>query len=108
MTDFIRGSSSVFRMEAHACFKAKYCHNVFDIAEFRERCRELLLEAAAKVGVEVKVMGFDRNHVHMDICWLRITLSMDQIAKAMKGLSGRKLLAEFPAIKRECFWGSGL
>ena len=108
MTDFIRGSSSVFRLEAHMSFKTKYCHNVFDIAEFKERCRELLLLAAGDIGVEVTEIGFDRNHVHMDIQWLRITLSVDRISKKLKGTSGRKLLREFPGIKKRFFWGSGL
>ena len=108
MTDFVRGSSSVFRMEAHMSFKTKYCHNVFDIVEFKERCTELMLQAAAVIGVEITEIGYDRNHVHMDIRWMRITLSVDCIAKALKGTSGRKLLEEFPGIKKRFFWGSGL
>ena len=108
MTEFVRGSSSVFRIEAHMSFKTKYCHNVFDIMEFRDRCEELMLEAAAGTGVEITEIGFDRNHVHLDIRWMRITLSVDRIAKKLKGTSGRKLLREFPGIKRRFFWGSGL
>jgi putative transposase len=108
MANFVRGSSSIFRIEAHIGFKVKYAHNVFDIVEFRERCRELLLEAAAQIGVQLTVTGFDRNHVHMDMRLLRITLSIDYISKQLKGMSGRKLLAEFPEIKRKFFWGSGL
>lgn len=107
-TEFVRGSSSVFRLEAHVSFKTKYCHNVFDIVEFKERCTELLLEAAADVGIEVTEIGYDRNHVHLDIRWMRISLSADQIAKKLKGTTGRKLLKEFPAVKRRFFWGSGL
>ena len=95
-------------MEAHMSFKTKYCHNVFDIVEFKERCTELLLQAAADIGAEITELGYDRNHVHMDIRWMRITLSVDRIAKALKGTSGRKLLKEFPGIKKRFFWGSGL
>ena len=108
MTEFVRGSSSVFRIEAHLSFKVKYCHNVFDIVEFKERCEELLLGAAADIGVEVTELGFDRNHVHLDIRWMRITLSVDQISKKLKGTTGRKLLQEFPGVKRSFFWGSGM
>jgi len=108
MTDFVRGSSSIFRIEAHLSFKTKYCHNVFDIMEFKERCEELLLLAAADIGVEITELGFDRNHVHFDVLWKRITLSVDQISKKLKGTTGRKLLKEFPSIKRRFFWGSGL
>jgi len=35
-------------------------------------------------------------------------LECDQIAKTLKGRTGRKLLKEFPAIKHRFFWGSGL
>ncbi|MBI4153835.1 IS200/IS605 family transposase [Candidatus Woesearchaeota archaeon] len=108
MTEFVRGSSSFFRLEAHMCFKTKYAHNVFDIVEFRERCKELLLEAAVNVGIEITEIGFDRNHAHMDIRWMRISLSADRIAKALKGTSARKLFMEFPEVKRRFFWGSGL
>jgi len=108
MSEFVRGSSSVFRIEAHLSFKVKYCHDVFDIVEFKERCTELLLEAAAEMGVEITEIGFDRNHVHMDIQWMLITLSVDQIAKKLKGTTGRKLLQEFPGVKKRFFWGSGL
>ena len=108
MTEFVRGSSSIFRLEAHMSFKTKYCHNVFDIVEFKDRCQELLLEAAAEIGVEITEIGFDRNHTHMDIRWMLITLSPAQIAKKLKGFTGRKLLKEFPGIKKRFFWGSGL
>ncbi len=108
MSEFVRGSSSVFRIEAHLSFKTKYCHDVFDIVEFKDRCTELLLEAAAEMGVEITEIGFDRNHVHMDIQWMLITLSVDQIAKKLKGTTGRKLLQEFPGVKKRFFWGSGL
>lgn len=108
MSCFVRGSSSIFRMEAHMCFKIKYCHNVFDIVEFKQRCQELLLEAAAGAGIEIRLIGFDRNHVHMDISWMRISLSVDAISKKLKGATARKLLQEFPGIKKKYFWGSGL
>ena len=108
MSGFVRGSSSFFRMEAHVCFKIKYCHNVFDIVEFKNRCTELLLGAAAELGLSIVEMGYDRNHVHMDISWMRISLSLDQIGKKLKGVTGRRLLSEFPGIKKKYFWGSGL
>ena len=122
MTELVRGSSSVFRIEAHVSFKTKYCRNAFDIVftfgecsslkvmivEFRDRCTELLPEAAADIGVEITEIGYDRNHVHLDIRWMRISLSIDRVAKKLKGTTGRKLLKEFPGIKKRFFWGSGM
>ena len=107
MTVFTRGSSSVTRLEEHVCFKAKYCHRVFDYPAFRARCEEIFREVAEKHGVVIHEMGFDGDHVHMD--WqIRPVDSLSGLAKAFKGTSGRKLLREFPQFKREFFWGSGL
>ena len=108
MAEFVRGSSSIFRIEAHMSFKTKYCHNVFDIVEFKDRCTELLLEAAAGIGVEITEHGYDRNHVHLDVRWMQISLSADRIAKKLKGATSRRLLMEFPGIKKRFFWDSGL
>lgn len=108
MAEFVHGSSSIFRIKAHLSFKVKYCHDVFDIVEFKSRCSELLLEAAASIGVEIIEHNYDRNHVHMDVRWARITLSVDQIGKKLKGVTGRRLMREFPAVKKRFFWGSGL
>jgi putative transposase len=107
MTDFIRGSSSYTRLEEHVCFKAKYCHRVFDYPAFRVRCEEIFREVAEEQNVVIHEMGFDGDHVHMD--WqIRPVHSLSKLAKAFKGRSGRKLLDEFPQFKREFFWGSGL
>ena len=95
-------------LTAHVCFKIKYCHNVFDIVEFKSRCTELLQEAAAIIGVEITELCFERNHVHMDIFWKKTSISLDQISKSLKGRTARKLFKEFPAIKKRFFWASGL
>jgi len=36
------------------------------------------------------------------------TYTVADVAKKLKGTSGRKLLQEFPYMKRKYFWGSGL
>lgn len=105
-TEFVRGSSSYTRIEIHVSYKVKYCHKVFDFVEVKERCAEIFYEVAAQQRVIIKEMGFDRNHVHMDTV-IRNTHRLCDVDKAFKGTSGRKLLKEFPALKRRYFWGSG-
>ena len=105
--EFVRGSSSYTRIEAHVCFKVKYSHNVFDIADFKDRCTQIFQEVAEQIKVQIKEIGFDRNHVHMVVV-ARIQQSFAWIAKMLKGTSGFKLLKEFPQIKKTYFWGSGL
>ncbi len=105
--EFVRGSSSYTRIEAHICFNVKYRHNVFDFADFKERCMQIFQEVAEQIKVQIIEIGFDRNHVHMDI-GIRAHYSFSWIAKKFKGVSGFKLLREFPQIKKRFFWGSGL
>ena len=105
--NYIRGSSSISRLEEHICFKVKYCHNVFDFVEFKDRCKQMLFEVAEKEKLLITEIGFERNHVHMT--WqMKIYHSVSGLAKTLKGTSGKKLLKEFPEIKKKYFWGSGL
>ncbi len=106
MEEFHRGSSSVTRIELHVSYKVKYCHKVFDISEVKQRCQEIFFEVAALQRITIKEIGFDGDHVHMDIMILH-TQRLCDINKAFKGTSGKKLLQEFPEIKRKYFWGSG-
>lgn len=104
--EFDRGSSSVYRLEFHVSYKVKYCHKVFDFVEVKQRCQEIFYEVAALLSVAIKEIGFDGDHVHM-ILRARNTFTPCKVDKAFKGTSGRKLLKEFPEIKRKYFWGSG-
>ena len=107
MSDFVKGSSSYVRIETHTTFNIKYRHKVFDIPEFKERCAQIFTEVAERKGIIIVEAGFDSDHVHL-ILKLRCHQSLSQIAKDLKGESGRKLLTEFPNIKRKYFWKSGL
>ena len=107
MRKFIRGSSSYVRIELHVSMVVKYRHKVFDIVQFRTRCEALLRETAQRIGIQIIELGFDRDHLHMVIL-LAVTHRLDKVMKSMKGTSGRKLLHEFPEVKRRYFWKSGL
>jgi len=100
---YAHGLSSVF---VHMSFKAKYCHKVFDIKEFREACETCFKETAEKYEIELKSVGFDSNHTHL-IAGLG-KHSEPEIRKLFKGISGKFLLKQFPEIKKKYFWGSGL
>jgi putative transposase len=106
MNNFTRGSSSIYRIELHVGYKVKYSRKVFDIAEVKERCEQIFYEVAALIKVEIKEIGFESDHVHMDIFMTRTQRPCD-IDKSFKGVSGRKLLKEFPILKQKYFWGSG-
>ena len=104
--DFVRGSSGVFRIELHVSYKVKYCHKIFDFIEVKKRCEEIFCEVAKNLGIKINEIGFDRDHVHM-VMFIRHTQRLDEINKKFKGTSGRKILKEFPFLKKKYFWGSG-
>ncbi len=104
--EFVRGSSSITRLEFHVSYKVKYCHEVFDFVEVKQRCQEIFFEVAALYRIQIIEMGFDGDHVHMDI-QIRHTHRTCDVDKWFKGTSGAKLLKEFPNIKKKYFWGSG-
>src|SRR3989338_9987802 len=104
--EFVRGSSSITRLEFHVSYKVRYCHKIFDFVEVKQRCQEIFFEVAALYKIVIKEIGFDGDHVHMDI-QIRNTHRMCDVDKAFKGTSGRKLLHEFPELKKKYFWDSG-
>ncbi len=89
-------------------FKVKYCHKIFDDKQVEKRCAEIFWKIDAEHDdMSLHEVGFDRDHVHIDIdCGPNYALK--DIAKKFKGTSGRKLLKEFPYLKKKYFWGSGL
>ena len=78
-----------------------------EVAGVQERCEKIFREVESKEGFTLHEIGFDENHVHIDID-LGPTYTVADAAKKLKGASGRKLLSEFPQMKSKYFWGSGL
>ena len=106
MNDLTRHSSSIGRAMFHICFKVKYCHEIFVFKQVEQRCEEIFIEVAVRYGIRITDIGFNKDHVHLvaDIG----LLSISQVAKLLKGTSGKLLLREFPWLKRKYFYGSGL
>ena len=98
-------SSSVGRNVLHLSFKTKYCHNIFNFLELQKRCEEIFRDVCKKHRWVLREIGYDQDHVHITI--EAGTDGPKDIAKALKGTSGRKILSEFPNIKKTYFWGSG-
>ena len=86
--------------------KVKYCHAVFEThPQVKNRCEAILRDVLTRNNVAVEAIGFDDNHIHF---LLNIALNnLPELVKKLKGETGRKLLEEFPEVKRKYFWGSG-
>ena len=104
--DLVSYSHAQIRIWVHVSLKTKYAHDVFDIREFREACQKMMIEIFKEYGIEHDIIGFDNNHFHtiIDLA-LR---SAPELIKILKGVSGKKLLKQFPEIKKKYFYGSGL
>ena len=99
-------SSSVGRNVLHLRFKIKFCHEIFNDKQVEKRCEEIFREVSKMRRWILREIGFDRDHVHITID--AGTKGPENVAKALKGTSGRKLLKEFPYLKKTYFWGSGM
>ncbi|HIJ11350.1 MAG: hypothetical protein CMH61_00090 [Nanoarchaeota archaeon] len=101
-----RYSSAVGEIWVMATFKVKYCHKIFDILGVRELMDALLYQAFAYYEINCRKLAFDSDHVHMI---LDMGLySKIELAKKLRGFTGRKLLQMIPWLKKTKFWGSGL
>lgn len=102
----VRYSSAVGESWHHLMMKVKYCHKIFDDSRIREACNRLILEAFERYHIRYRTIGFDSDHVHsiVDIG----LYSRPQFAKLVKGYIGKKLLEQFPEVKKKYFYGSGL
>ena len=90
------------------CFKAKYCHSIFDDKNVQKRCGEIFREVELRENkFTIEELGFDRNHVHL-LVELSPEASESFVTKKLKGTSAKFLLREFPYLKQQYFWGSGL
>lgn len=93
-----RASSCIGDSWCHAMFKIKYCHKVFDIKELRVYVLELFYLISTLYDMPVKKIGFGDNHVHIHI---NIKLrSKPEAAKIFKSVTGKKVLEQFPEIKK--------
>ena len=94
------------RIWVHMSFKVRYCHEIFTYPEVREECKKIILEAARDLELDIKSIGFDKNHLHVmnDLG----KYAEPEVRKTFKGRSGYFLLKKFPWMKQKYFWGSGL
>jgi len=100
-----RASSCVGNSWCHAMFKIKYCHKIFANKEVRIFVAELFFLISTTRDIPIRTIGFDDDHVHLEV---NIKLkSKPEVAKIFKGIIGKKVLENFPEIKRKFFWGSG-
>ena len=106
MPDSVSHSSSIGSCWVHLAFKVKYCHKIFDIPSIKKRTEQLLRETMNQYHIQYRELGIDRDHVHIV---LDIGLRpVSHVVKLLKGRAAKQLMREYPWLKQQYFWGSGL
>lgn len=102
MNKYIHARTCVYNINYHIVWCVKYRRKVLT-GQIEQRLYELVQETASEKGFTVVQCRVDEDdHVH---CFVSAPpkISVTQIVKYLKGISGNALLKEFPEL-RESLW----
>ncbi len=104
-----RSSHSVYALQVHLVFSTKYRYKVLR-GELQERCRDLIVQTCDALDVRILKGVVSADHVHLHVSY-PTRLAVSDLVRRIKGRSARKLLAEYPTLKKRYwgghFWGIG-
>lgn len=106
MNKYIHARTCVYNINYHIVWCVKYRRKVLSV-QIEQRLYELVQETASEKGFTVVQCKVGENdHVH---CFVSAPpkISITQIVKYLKGISGNALLKEFPEL-RESLWKGNL
>ena len=104
LTEYIHGRTCVYNINYHIVWCVKYRRKVLN-DDFSNRLYILLSQTAEKKGFKVVECKVGENdHIH---CFVSAPpkLSVTQIVKYLKGISGNIILKEFPELRNELWKG---
>ena len=103
------GSHSVFQFQAHLVFCTKYRYRVLS-GDVQLRCRDLIRQICDGLDIRIIKGVVSADHAHLHISYAP-RHSISDIVRRLKGRSARKLLQEYPQLKKRYwgghFWGIG-
>ena len=102
MTEYSKGSHTVFYHRFHIVWITKYRYRVLS-GNLRLRAREIIGQAAEGLGVKIINGVLSADHVHI-FAEIPPHLSVSEFVKVVKGRSSRKIQMEFPDIRKK-YWG---
>lgn len=109
MENIRRGSPSVYQLHVHLVWCTKYRYQVLR-GEVQLRCRDLLRQTCDSLDIRVLKGVVSKDHIHLHLSY-RSNLSVSEMVRRLKGRSAKKLLEEFPELRRRYygghFWGIG-
>lgn len=95
-------SHTVFSLTAHFVWVTKYRYPVLR-GEIQLRTRELIKQVCNAQDVKILKGVVSKDHIHIHVSY-PASLSCSEFMRRIKGRSGRKLLMEFPDLKKR-YWG---
>ena len=102
MSEYRRGSHTVYQIEYHFVWVTKYRYHVLQ-GEVARRARDLVRQSCLSLDIRIVKGHVSRDHVHI-LASCPPTLSPAIIMKRLKGRSSRRLQQEFPHLKKR-YWG---
>jgi len=104
-----KGSHNVSKLTAHIVWSTKYRYRVLS-GDIQERCRDLLKQVCDANSIVILKGVVSSDHIHMHILYAP-RQSISEIVRKLKGRSARKLLQEYPQLKKRYYgghlWGIG-
>jgi len=102
MSEYRRGTHSVFRLHVHLVWCTKYRRAVLR-GNVGYRLRELTRQVCTDMGVEILSGAVARDHVHLLVS-MPPQVSVSKLVQKLKGKSSYKLQREFPLLRKH-YWG---
>ena len=109
MTEYSKGSHTVFHHRYHLVWITKYRYRVLQ-GDLRLRVRTIIAQVAEEMGVRIVNGVLSSDHVHI-FAEIPPHVAVSDFVKIAKGRSSRKIQQEFPEISKRYwgrhFWGRG-
>lgn len=103
MTQVSYGRGYVYSIQYHVVWCTKYRHKIIK-NHIEKRLKELLYDIARDNGFTIEEMEIDSDHIHILIdC--KPQHYIPNMIKALKGVSARLLLKDYPELKAELWKG---
>ena len=97
-----KGSHSVYELTVHLVFSTKYRYHVLN-GEVQIRCRDMIRQICDSMDIQILKGVVSKDHVHLHLSYSP-RLSISEIMRRIKGRTSRRLMEEFPHLRKR-YWG---
>lgn len=104
--DVRRGRTVVYNQHAHLVFTPKYRRRVFTQA-ILARMGQVMSEVCADFDASLEEFNAEADHVHLLVTYPP-QVQLSRLVNSLKGVSARRLRAEFGPQLRKNLWGTHL